>query len=103
MNSKQRTVIFAGVLVLCLMGLFPPWQQELFAKGGIHVLQPGGYAPIWAPKQASDFAESPWSFHVDIVRLAVQGITVCILTLGPTVALREDSLDKPSRKTKDSL
>jgi len=69
-NKKQRTILTVGILVIILMGLFPPWVK-IFGGEGIRKITVG-YAFIAAP--------SDHRAVLDISRLCVQWIVVLLAT-----------------------
>ena len=90
MNSSQRNVIIVGVMALFLMGLIPPWIQVLDLEGLYREL-PLGYEPIFSPPRPTRLQASLNSasyVSLDVTRLAVQWITVCLVVGLLSLALR---------------
>ena len=97
MNSPQRTVIIIGVAVVLIMGLIPPWMAFVDSEGG-YLEFSLGYSPIFSPPVhlpsttipsiSATFRGRPASVSLDVTRLAVQWITVCLVTIGLSLALR---------------
>lgn len=84
MNPRQRWVLVAGLLVLALMFLFPPWRG-----GGEELL--GGCGPIWNPPHgevrsystgyAAKEVVRKWRAHsLNWERLFMQGAFVVLVT-----------------------
>jgi hypothetical protein len=65
-NAKQRLIILAGLALILLMLLIPPWRSS----GGY----PKGYRLIFAPP--------PSATSIDLPRLFVQGVFIVLLTGG---------------------
>ncbi len=70
MNKAQRKVIAAALVLIVLMGLFPPWQLTL---GGSNL--EAGYAPFWS-------GSSDGAVHVNIGYLLVQWLGVVLVAVG---------------------
>ena len=93
LNGRQKLAFFIGILIIVLMGLFPPWKES--GKGG----KPLSYAPVFAPPRLSD---SDRSAVPDLVRLFLQVGAVFMLSGGvvavaaPTPARKD--LESPSNK-----
>lgn len=84
MNRKQRTVILAGLGVILLMLLIPPWKRQAPAMQFAELNFPGrtlslGYAPFTsAPHRLAE---------VNTIRLAIQCAVVAVITAGAFVML----------------
>jgi len=90
-NSRQRTVIIIGVAVVLIMGLIPPWLQ-IFDIGNQYRELSLGYEPIFSPPRPTRLGATLNEVSyvsLDVTRLAVQWITVCLVTIGLSLALRE--------------
>ncbi len=55
MQKTQQLIVLAGIVIVFLMGIFPPWNYVDDNKMG----HPMGYAPIWRPpvQRQTDSAE----------------------------------------------
>lgn len=83
MNGKQRIVLLAAILIMALMGLFPPWVQTVNVKG-LKIEQPGSYNLIFNPPAPDPTLFSGnWKnligVHLDVSRLLIQWSVVLIL------------------------
>lgn len=85
MNNKQRIVIAIGVVIILIMGLFPPWVATLDRN---HREYPGDYGLIFSPPDVTD-VESGYGVHLDISRLIVQWVTVILVVAGIVLILRD--------------
>jgi hypothetical protein len=91
MNTKQLRTLLVGLVLIVLMGLFPPWiytYEGVFHSwryerraGYRFILNPPPRAP--APNDASMEA------HIDGLILAIQCVTVAIIVGGIIVTQRE--------------
>ena len=94
-NSRQRTVIIIGVAAILIMGLIPPWIQVLNLGSSFYIEVTLGYGPIFSPPsptRTEGFTQTEVRrsyVSLDVTRLAVQRITVCLVTIGLLLALRE--------------
>jgi hypothetical protein len=83
-NRHQRRVAALGLVLLALLGLFPPWAQSVTAPGGFHKELPLAYAFILKPPQPqSDL----YSVTLDFRRLAVSWAVVMFVVGGLVVLL----------------
>lgn len=75
MNKKQMLVLWVGIILVVIMGLFPPYfGLTIFGISG-----DPGYYPIFAP---------PSRGRLDISRLVVQWLIICFVTGGLIASLR---------------
>lgn len=81
MNNKQKIAIVIGLILVVLMGLFPPWKTTML---GIEVSL--GYHLIFAPMGVK---EQLGPSNVDALRLLVQWIGVCIVIGGVVLILKD--------------
>ena len=68
MNKKQKRVLWGGVTIIVLMGLFPPWKADL-EKGLIDYRQ---YGFLFHPPLSHEY--------LDMSRLIVQWFIVGVFT-----------------------
>lgn len=81
MNRKQKLALVVSVVVVALMGLYPPWKQA-----GTNSV-PLEYAPIFSPPPS----RSPENgLEVDLVRLFLQAGVVAIVSAGLIRAAAEN-------------
>ena len=76
MNRNQKIVVIIGLVIIVLMGLFPPWKLS--------------YQGLSVAKGYSFFAISPaYNTNVDSSRLLVQWLGVCIVVGGIVLILKK--------------
>lgn len=68
MNAKQRGILIAGVILVLLIGLFPPWTYVLGMPLGVHF--------IFAPPQTEGIIQ------IDAYRLKIEYITLALVIGG---------------------
>ncbi len=51
MNRSQKRVAVLGLVLLALLGLFPPWTQSVTALTGFHKEVPLAYGFILSPPE----------------------------------------------------
>ena len=74
MNKKQKNILWVGLFIFALMGLFPPWNFSF--EGSVVVNRPGPYALIFSPPTYKPFGVEGTP-HINTSRLMVQwGIVV---------------------------
>jgi len=81
MNKKQTKILWIGIIVFVLMGLFPPY--EVIRK----VDQIG--RTIEGPIKYEFFLSAPGD--IDFTRLIIQWIIVSVLTVGAVYSTKETS------------
>ncbi|MBX9690974.1 MAG: hypothetical protein K2Z81_01220 [Cyanobacteria bacterium] len=91
MNKKQKLAFFLGILLVALMGVFPPWKE--FGPRGA----PLQYAPIFAPPQSAK-EKGP---VLDLIRLFLQ-IGITFMVAGGVVALAATPQEGLSKTTSQS-
>lgn len=73
-HQKHRKILLSGILVIVLMGLYPPWlytRSHAFSYSEI----PAGYSFILsAPKP--EYSSSEYGVKIDIPRLFIQWVLV---------------------------
>lgn len=86
MNTRQKSVIAFGAMVIFVMALFPPcatWCVPIDHK----TYQ---YAFIFSSLEYPECAEKlPWAWDLALDRLLLQWFIVAAVTLGVSVALRD--------------
>lgn len=78
MSKKQKYMLFLGLFIFALMGLFPPWK---FSFEGSVVVRPGFYAFIFSPPTYKPFGVEGVP-HIDTFRLMVQWAVVVVFCSG---------------------
>lgn len=85
MNKQQTIALWAGVAIIVLMVMFPPWCKVLNAKGAYSEI-PVGYAPIFLPPTERDNVY--FGYYVDHSRLVLQGLAVSMIAGAVIFSLR---------------
>lgn len=81
MNKRQIIVLWIGIIIIVLMGLFPPWMN-VDPSGGYYIK---GYNFI---------LDKPSTFcRIDVPQLLVQWAMVAIIAGGLLVTLRDSKKD----------
>lgn len=78
MNTKQKTVILIGIVIILLMVSMPPWWRHLPEGRKIN----DGYAFIANPPNPMNV--------INVPRLAIQGATVLLVVIGLVLVLKDD-------------
>src|ERR1039458_5966226 len=97
-NGKQKFVIWAATFLVVAMGLYPPWvhvhrwsQERRYAYGWIFLPPPSPThkAPSDDPFRFSESGSGPlmepepgWQTELDVSRLLIEWVTVCLATGG---------------------
>jgi hypothetical protein len=76
MNRIQIIILWIGIAVIVVMGIFPPWMKSI--QGAI---KQNGYDFILAPPEIY--------CHINTPRLYVQWIMVAVITCGFVVTLAD--------------
>lgn len=87
MNKKQKKILWIGIIIIALTGMFPPYNYEVGFGG---------------KKQVSyDFFLSPpyhSSAELDFARLTIQWIIVAVVTAGALYSASGDKANPIDRK-----
>ena len=51
MNQKQLRVLWAGVVIIVLMALFPPWKYVFYIQGSSGIEKAGPYRLVFSPPE----------------------------------------------------
>ena len=84
MNWKQKICLWIGIVVIVMMGLFPPWMATAPGEGNYVA---GGYGFILFPRD--QFGESLWLARIDFGQLAAQWAMVAVVTGGLIVTFAD--------------
>lgn len=100
MNTSQKAVIVAGIVVLAVMALYPPWQRIDPGEGAKSM----GYGALWQPPREDRDAtanlfglqihmdmEPVTANRVDTGRLATQMLVVALVMFGAIMILKPRS------------
>jgi hypothetical protein len=94
MNKNQKKVIMAGLVVIVLMGLFPPWVHTVHVKE-IKIDRAGSYGFLFSPPVPAHKTlplENFWGVRLDVSRLLIQWILVVMIVCGLVVFLKKDNV-----------
>ncbi|MBA7650477.1 hypothetical protein ES703_58283 [subsurface metagenome] len=79
MNIKQKIVLWIGIAIIVIMGLFPPWIMPITRRYGmgntVKYRKYYGYDFIWAQPESS-------LVSIDFHRLGLQWAIVGVITGG---------------------
>lgn len=113
MNSKQKIVVWIGLALIVLMGIYPPWVVRLHRTAAFMIERPihnRGF--IFDPPNAeladvaADLRWDEWDsslsntvlrmgLHLDSARLAVEWITVVLVVAGLLLCLTDKKAGSP--------
>ena len=94
MNNKQKKILWIGLIIFLLSGIFPPWVQ-VFDSGTTYNEKDQGYHFIAKPPQV--IFDSPtypkwykrqFGMKIDITRLTIQWILIIVLFSGIIISLK---------------
>ena len=101
MNQKQLRVLWAGVVIIVLMALFPPWKYVIPIEGRSGIEKAGPYRSVFSPPEVpvtsdSGSGEELFDGHyrsafivqIDWDRLALPVGAVGLLTFALTLTFR---------------
>jgi len=74
LNVKQRKILIIGVVLIIVMGLFPPWTYT-YKYRTTYSESPAGYGFIATPPRGDGQSQG---VKLDISRLILQGIIILI-------------------------
>ena len=69
MNVKQQKILRIGIIVMLLIGLFPPWIDTIYTEK-YNQETPRGYFLIFSPPEAHSYGV--YGVKIDITRLVIQ-------------------------------
>jgi hypothetical protein len=77
----RKIVVVIALVAIIAMGIYPPWNQTYETKDGRFTLHEKTYGWLIKPPYPDDRGLSEaWKVELDLERLAVQWILVCIAT-----------------------
>lgn len=95
MNKNQKKVIIAGLVVIVLMGLFPPWIHTI-TDNPLKIERAGNYGFLLSPpppgRNFPFLNENIWGVRLDVSRLLIQWILVVVIVGGLVVFLKKDNV-----------
>ncbi len=93
MNKKQKIVLWIGIAVILLIGLFPPWnyvcvqrQSIILPRTSLHYIKDAGYHFLWSPPS---YIEGGLPKTSTYSRLEVEGLPVSEVRLNNRRLLAE--------------
>jgi hypothetical protein len=102
MIKLQKAMVLAWAIVICAMGIYPPWvvmAQSQFRSSAIPYIKT--YDWLWTHWEISAMIEVPQRLlykgylldgpHIDIVRLLIQWICVSVLAISIVYSLKKYS------------
>jgi hypothetical protein len=91
-ENKQTIVLWIGLAVILLMGIFPPWVRTFSVKAS-YSEKNAGYKFILTPPQPvpeeSGFGHDFFGIKLDVCRLCVQWVVVSVVTGGLILTFRD--------------
>ena len=99
MNKKQKAVILIGVVIILVMGIFPPWiyvyhrAVSMSGKGvDIFSEKSAGYVLVFKPPPPEKESE-PYGIRLDSNRLLAQWAMVILAVIGLTLVFQKRKED----------
>ncbi|HUV40775.1 MAG TPA: hypothetical protein VMW23_03180 [Sedimentisphaerales bacterium] len=97
MNRKQKIVLWIGIGLFVVMGLFPPWATKLSNNRQVN----SGYAFICTPPPIIELNTTGKIFgpfkscgaHIDISRLCLQWAMVSVVAGGLIITFKDKKDD----------
>ncbi len=98
---KKLIILWVGIFLIVLMGLFPPWvlEREIrnYGEDIKYTTEPGPYSWIGKPPRAYRYSSKSDSFvevyprpkFVDLYRLGIQYFVVAVVAAGLIITLRD--------------
>ena len=77
MNSVQKTILMAGLLVFCFVSIYAPYQKAVFSNDGEVTVAAGRYCIFATPKEGARFG-----YTVDLPRVLLQSGAIAAFTAG---------------------
>ncbi len=82
MNRKQIIILWVGIAIFVLMGLFPPWV--VYEQGHLYFLHK---LTLFSPIRTNNGS------RIDVPRLCVQWAMVAVVTSGLLITLKDKKKD----------
>ena len=86
MNRRQTRAFVAGIGVMLLIGLYPPWNHVYVNELGARRTVPAGHGGLSAPP-VSLTNYNLYGTHIDLIRLFVYWALAAGVTYGTIVAM----------------
>ena len=97
MSALQKIIMWTGILIICGMGLYPPWTDTLEFDNARFEM-PGEYGWIFSHPGPRPFNVNLYNprdrnlvyqngIRIDLARLGIQWICVALVALGVTLTL----------------
>jgi hypothetical protein len=77
MNSVQRTILMCGLLVLCFVSIFAPYQKTIFTNDGEVTVAAGRYCIFATPND-----DTRIGYTIDMPRVLLQSAAIAAFTAG---------------------
>lgn len=88
MNRRQKIVLWIGIAVIVVMGVFPPWLYTTTGNG-LNSKKNAGYSCILFPPPPKGVGLR-YGISLDVSRLCVQWAIVVVITAGLIVAFKDN-------------
>jgi hypothetical protein len=88
---QTKHIVLVAVVLIVIMGLFPPWTDMLRIQGRIDTERPTGYAFIFSPP-APTINKQDGSVRIDFGRLLLQWFLVGVVA-ATAIYLRKERGD----------
>lgn len=95
MNNKQKIVLWIGLIVFLISGIFPPWVQ-VFDDGKTYNEKDQGYHFLMKPPEVifdsdtyAEWYKMQFRMKIDIARLIIQWIIITVIITGFIVSLKQ--------------
>lgn len=100
MNVNQKKCLMLGIIVIVIMGVFPPWRMySCFPKSNMKRYEPMGYSFIAEPPKPSWQAITK-GVAIDLPRLLIQWAIVAAITGGLIVCFKGEKDKEPKNEQK---
>ena len=103
MNRTQLKVLWIGIGIFVLMGLFPPWTLQLTSTSTLTLSidqkqwlagqQSSTYKFLLTPPKLMRAAKIVVPFQIDVCKLGVQWAMIAVVTGGLLVTLQDKKKD----------
>lgn len=91
LNDVQKRVVYCAVVIMLLMGIFPPWKVSLPVTDQVYRVQHLGYSFIGNPPSA-EAGYYKYGGCVDFSILMLQWLLVVALFVGIVCAIKDSDI-----------
>jgi len=88
MNKKQLIALWAGIIIISLMGIFPPWIME-GNNSGVQVYSLAKYHCILTRPYSGGEQSTLSVHHIDIPKLIIQWFIVGLICTGLVITFHK--------------